>query len=66
MGRVLTKKKGCMTKYSTDKLTSLLDMVEKIDDPIIRLKIYINMKEWVEQNAIDNIQKQIFEKENRN
>jgi TPP-dependent pyruvate/acetoin dehydrogenase alpha subunit len=55
-----------MTKYSTDKLTSLLDMVEKIDDPIIRLKIYINMKEWVEQNAIDNIQKQILEKENRN
>jgi len=54
-----------MTKCSIDKLTSLLDMVEKIDDPIIRLKIYVKMKEWVEENAIANIQRQIFEKENR-
>lgn len=52
-------------KNNIDKLTCLLDMVEKIDDPTIRLKIYINMRKWVEDNAINNIQRQIFEKKNR-
>lgn len=52
-------------KNNIDKLTCLLDMVEKIDDPTIRLKIYINMRNWVEDNAINNIQGQILQKENR-
>jgi len=52
-------------KNNIDKLTCLLDMVEQIDDPTIRLKIYINMRNWVEDNAINNIQGQILQKENR-